>query len=212
MPKVLSLGLVPNSLGAFYQQQLKWSRGTFDLLFNVVPGLFSKFSLRQKIHYSLVPLYFLSGLIGLVDVGVPIYAIFTPFLIVGLYQRYDAQKWLHDAEEKGIHLMGGFLRLGTWWIYLTGFIYTLINVKVPYIPTPKEHSSKGDFVLGLPNLVIALLSFSAAFYGLNKDWQPYSFLMAGFALVNGFSFSFALPGFSIIYFFKFFGSSISFLY
>ena len=208
VPKVLSLGLVPNSLGAFYQQQLKWSRGTFDLLFNVVPGLFSKFSLRQKIHYSLVPLYFLSGLIGLVDVGVPIYslisgdypwelnpvvffAIFTPFLIVGLYQRYDAQKWLHDAEEKGIHLMGGFLRLGTWWIYLTGFIYTLINVKVPYIPTPKEHSSKGDFVLGLPNLVIALLSFSAAFYGLNKDWQPYSFLMAGFALVNGFSFSFA---------------------
>jgi cellulose synthase/poly-beta-1,6-N-acetylglucosamine synthase-like glycosyltransferase len=61
VPKILSLGLVPSSLAAYYQQQLKWSRGTFDLLFNKVPKLFSEFTLRQKLHYFLIPVYFLFG-------------------------------------------------------------------------------------------------------------------------------------------------------
>jgi cellulose synthase/poly-beta-1,6-N-acetylglucosamine synthase-like glycosyltransferase len=202
LPKILSLGLVPSSLAAYYQQQLKWSRGTFDLLFNKVPKLFSNFTLRQKLHYFLIPVYFLFGLLGIIDIAVPVYslftgeypwilnpvvffAFFTPYLIATLFQRFYAQKWLHDPNERGLHLLGGILRLGTWWVYSIGFIYTLLNIKVPYIPTPKEHSSKGDFMLGLPNLFISILSIGSAIYGLSSDWQPYSFMMAGFALVNG---------------------------
>ena len=37
VPKILSLGLVPSSLSSYYLQQLKWSRGTFDLWMNKVP-------------------------------------------------------------------------------------------------------------------------------------------------------------------------------
>lgn len=202
VPKILSLGLVPSSLAAYYQQQLKWSRGTFDLWMNKVPKLFSKFTLRQKLHYTLIPVYFLFGLIGIIDIVVPIYslltgeypwllnptlffAFFTPYLFASLSQRFYAQKWLHHPHEKGLHLLGGILRTGTWWIYSIGFIYTLLNIKVPYIPTPKEHSSKGDFILGFPNLLISILSVGSALYGLNYDWQPYSLLMAGFALLNG---------------------------
>jgi hypothetical protein len=48
------------------------------------------------------------------------------------------------------------------------------NIKVPYILTPKEHSSKGDFILGIPNLLISALSIGAAANGLNSDWQTYS--------------------------------------
>lgn len=208
VPKILSLGLVPSSLAAYYQQQLKWSRGTFDLWFNKVPKLFSKFTLKQKLHYSLIPVYFLFGLIGIIDIVVPVYslftgeypwilnpvvffAFFTPFLLASLYQRFYAQKWLHKPNERGLHLLGGILRIGTWWVYSLGFIYTLFNVKVPYLPTPKEHSSKGDFLLGVPNLLVSLLSFASVVYGLNADWQPYSLLMACFAILNGLVFLFA---------------------
>lgn len=201
-PKVLSLGLVPTSLAAYYQQQLKWSRGTFDLWLNKLPKLFSSFTLRQKLHYFLLPIYFLFGFVGVIDVAVPIYAlvtgdfpwlldptvffaIFLPFLSMTIVQRHHAQNWLHSQNEKGLHILGGLLRVGTWWIYILGFVYTLINKKVPYIPTPKEHSSKGDFLLGLPNLIVSVVSFSAAIYGLGVDWQPYSWLMAGFAVSNG---------------------------
>ncbi|WP_162418338.1 glycosyltransferase [Cyclobacterium roseum] len=202
VPEIVSKGLVPSSLSAYYQQQLKWSRGTFDLWLNLFPKLFGKFSWKQKIHYGLLPLYYLFGFITLIDVAVPVYALltgtypwqmnpwkffgyFTPLLLLGLLVRAKSQTYLHDPEEKGIHLLGGILRVGTWWIYILGFFYTLINKKVLYIPTPKVHSYKNEFLLSIPNLVIGLFSIVAAVYGLNRDWHPYSFLMAAFALTNG---------------------------
>jgi cellulose synthase (UDP-forming) len=200
-PVILSRGLVPSSLSAYYKQQLKWSRGTFDLWLNLYPKLFTKFDWRQKLHYGLIPVYYLSGLIGLIDIFVPVYSLltgeypwllnpmvfftfFTPFFLFSLLYRFYAQSWLNHPEEKGLHLMGGILRVGTWWVFIIGFIYTLLNVKVPYIPTPKEHSSKGEFLLGLPNLFVALVSVGAVLYGLYWDWQPYSILMALFASIN----------------------------
>jgi cellulose synthase (UDP-forming) len=211
VPKVLSRGLVPSSISAYYKQQLKWSRGTFDLWFNLFPKLFKKFTWRQNIHYGLMPVYYLFGLIAIIDIAVPVISLFTgeypwlldpliffsyfiPFLILGLVARLYAQNWLHDPHEKGIHIFGGLLRIGTWWVYVVGFIFTLLNIKVPYIPTPKEYTPKNEFLLGLPNLLVAVLSISAAIYGILQDWQPYSILMAIFAFSNGLIFflSFAI--------------------
>ncbi len=201
VPEIVSRGLVPSSLSAYYKQQLKWSRGTFDLWFHVFPRLFTQFSWRQKLHYGLLPLYYLFGLITLIDVAVPVYSLFSgdypwhmnpvvffafymPLLISSLLIRQFAQKWLSEPQEKGLHITGGILRVGTWWVYLTGFVYTILNIKVPYIPTPKEHSAKNEFLLALPNLLLSVLCVVAVFYGLHQDWQPYSFMMAGFALFN----------------------------
>jgi cellulose synthase/poly-beta-1,6-N-acetylglucosamine synthase-like glycosyltransferase/exo-beta-1,3-glucanase (GH17 family) len=200
-PVILSRGQVPSSISAYYKQQLKWSRGTFDLWFNLFPKLFFKFTWRQKIHYGLLPIHYLFGFVTLIDVFVPALALitgeypwlmdprvffvyFTPFFLFNLLYRFYAQAWLNHSEERGIHLVGGILRVGTWWIFIIGFVYTLLNIKVPYIPTPKEHSTKGEFLLGLPNLVLALISVIALIYGLYVDWQPYSMLMAVFAAIN----------------------------
>lgn len=202
VPEIVSQGLVPTSLSAFYQQQLKWSRGTFDLWLNLYPRLFKNFTWRQKIHYGFLPIFYLFGFITLIDIGVPIYSLFTgdypwiidpliffyyaiPFILSSLLYRLYSQKWLYSSEEKGLHVLGGILRSGSWWIYILGFVYTLFNIKVPYLPTPKTHTNKYEFLLALPNLVVAVISIIATIYGLQRDWQPYSFLMAGFALTNG---------------------------
>jgi cellulose synthase/poly-beta-1,6-N-acetylglucosamine synthase-like glycosyltransferase/exo-beta-1,3-glucanase (GH17 family) len=201
VPKIVSRGLVPSSLSAYYKQQLKWSRGTFDLWLHVLPRLFSKLSLKQRLHYSILPLYYLFGFITLLDVAVPVYSLvtgnypwlmnpavfffyFTPYFMCSLAVRLYAQRWLYEPGERGLHVLGGILRTGTWWVYIVGFVYTLLNIKVPYIPTPKEHDPKNEFLLGLPNLILAFVSLAAAAYGLYLDWQPYSFLMAGFAICN----------------------------
>lgn len=165
VPKVLSKGLVPSSISAYYSQQLKWSRGTFELWINLFPKLFKNFSWRQNIHYGLMPIYYLFGLITFIDISVPIYSLITgeypwlldpitffayfiPFLVFGLIVRLYAQKWMHHPQEHGIHVFGGLLRVGTWWVYIVGFVYTLLNIKVPYIPTPKEYTSKNELLLG----------------------------------------------------------------
>ncbi|UJP65530.1 glycosyltransferase [Mongoliitalea daihaiensis] len=204
-PVILSRGLVPSSLSAFYLQQLKWSRGTFDLWFNLYPKLFTKFTWRQKIHYGLIPVYYLLGLITVIDILIPIFSLvtgeypwilepkiffayFTPFILMSLAYRAYSQSWMHEKKEKGLHFFGGVLKVGTWWVFSLGFFYTLINKKVPYLPTPKQHSTKGEFALGLPNLIIAGVSLLAIVYGLSKDWQPYSMFMAFFAGINAFIF------------------------
>ncbi|MGY2134976.1 glycosyltransferase family 2 protein, partial [Hymenobacter sp. HD11105] len=71
-PVIVSRGLVPASLAAYYAQQLKWARGSFELLLTVVPRLWARLSGRQRLHYATLPLYFFSGVIVLIDLAIPI--------------------------------------------------------------------------------------------------------------------------------------------
>ncbi|TGE06350.1 glycosyltransferase [Hymenobacter fodinae] len=201
VPRILSRGLVPSTLGAFYSQQLKWARGAFELLFEVYPRLFTQFSWRQRLHYAILPLYFLSGLITLIDLAVPIYSLafsvypwhislpafvlhLTPLLGIGLLIRYKAQSWLRDPSERGLHLAGGILRVGTWWVYLLGLVYTFLRVRVPYIPTPKEGNYRNEFRICLPNILVIVACAVAVKYAGYVDWSPYSRLMAFLATCN----------------------------
>lgn len=203
VPEVLTKGLSPASLTAYYKQQLKWSRGTLELLVAVFPKLFRKLSFRQKLHYGILPLFYLSGFFFLFNFLVPIVSLFvadTPwkgnvinfgllFLpvftsIIGI--RFYIQKWLMFKSERGFHLVGGLLLTVTWWVFLIGSVYTLIRKKVPYLPTPKEDKEKTSWIILVPNLLIGVISVLAVIYGLSLDFTPFSMVMSGFALLNAF--------------------------
>jgi|GEM_PF-133516 len=201
VPEILTRGLVPSSLGAYYKQQLKWSRGTFELLLVTFPRLFRNFTWRQKLHYFLIPLHFLLGLIVLIDLAVPVASLLTsevpwrieffefvqyyvPVVGLSLLIRQYSQRWLLEVVERGFHVTGGLLLVGTWWVFLLGFVYSLLRVKVPYIPTPKEDKPENHWLLSLPNILVCLVSLAAVAYGLHRDWSPFSFIMAGFTILN----------------------------
>ncbi|GAB3859908.1 hypothetical protein GCM10028822_37230 [Hymenobacter terrigena] len=201
VPKVLSRGLVPASLAAFYSQQLKWSRGAFDLLFRVYPRLFGKFTWAQRLHYLLLPLYFFSGVIALIDLTLPFFSLTMsqfpwlvgldalalhalPMLGMSLLIRCYVQRWLREPGESGLHLAGGFLRIGTWWVYTLGFVYAVLGVRVPYIPTPKEGRWGNEWLLALPNLLLAALLLAACKYGRDTASGLYTNMMVVLALVN----------------------------
>ncbi|MCE3277855.1 MAG: family 2 glycosyl transferase [Bacteroidetes bacterium] len=201
IPEILTRGLVPATLSSYYKQQLKWSRGTFDLLFNTFPKLYKNFTWRQKIHYFTIPMYFLFGLINFIDILVPLLALsfaevpwevdlqnfgmfFIPLCGLSMIIRLFAQRWLLEKHERGFHLAGGILRTATWWIFLIGFIYAIFNIKVPYIPTPKEDEHQNYWQLSIPNFIIALICGIGIAYGLTLDWSPYSLAMAFYALIN----------------------------
>ncbi len=201
VPRVLSRGLVPASLGAYYAQQLKWARGAFDLLFHVYPRLFSRFTWRQQLHYLTLPLYFLGGLMVLIDLVVPLIGLgiskfpwyvslpefavhMGPVLAMSLLIRVRAQRWLREPHEVGLHLAGGLLRVGTWWVYLLGLVYTFLGVRVPYIPTPKEGERRNEWRLCLPNAAVLAVSLGLAGYGLFYVHDAYGWLLAALALTN----------------------------
>src|SRR5947209_4049049 len=72
VPEVVARGLVPEDLDSYFKQQLKWSRGVFELLVTAYPKLFKKFTWQQKLHYGVIPLHYLSGIIFLLNFLIPI--------------------------------------------------------------------------------------------------------------------------------------------
>ncbi|WP_316748137.1 glycosyltransferase family 2 protein [Pedobacter gandavensis] len=201
VPQVLARGLVPSTLSAYYKQQLKWSRGVFDLLVTAYPKLFKGFTWQQKLHYAVIPLHYFAGVIYLINFLIPIIALFfdvspmkmsitsfgfsiLPFLTMTLLIRHFVQKWVMEDEERGFHVVGGLLIIGTWWIFILGLVYTIIGKKVPYVPTPKDGNEANNWPLNVPNLIVLALSLAAIVYGLYYDWNPYNIIMAGFAGLN----------------------------
>ena len=201
VPKILSRGLVPSSLAAFCSQQLKWSRGAFDLLLRVYPRLWNRFSWPQRLHYLTLPLYFFSGVVTLIDIAVPIVALsltefpwrvslqefalhMLPLASIALLIRMYAQQWLREPEERGLHLAGGILRVATWWVYVLGFAYAVLGVRVPYIPTPKaEGYLTNEWRIALPNLAVVAILVAACKYGRMQSLTIYTHMMVGLALI-----------------------------
>lgn len=203
VPAVLAKGLVPATLSAYYKQQLKWSRGVFELLVTSYLKLFRQFNWRQKLHYGLIPGFYLSGLVFLINFLIPIVSLlgdiypvqinFSAFSIISLplitsivLIRLYVQRWVLEDDERGVHVVGGLLLIGTWWIFLTGMIYTIIRKKVPYIPTPKDLNAENNLKINLPNIFVFILSLIAIGYGLYNNLNPFSFIMAGIAGLNCF--------------------------
>lgn len=201
VPEVLALGLVPSSISAYNKQQLKWARGTFELLFTVYPKLFRKLDFRQKLHYFTLPLHYLSGFVTLFDILIPVIALlfalpvwkinvpdflvlFLPLWAMALLIRVYAQRWLAQKHERGMHLVGGVLRMGSWWIFILGFLCTIFRVGIPYIPTPKENEIGNDWKSSIVNIISLVICILAIIIGLQIDWSPYSIFMAAFSLIN----------------------------
>ncbi|QMW05860.1 glycosyltransferase [Spirosoma foliorum] len=208
VPLPLSYGLVPSTLSAYYKQQLKWARGTFELLVTTYPKVFSQLSWRQRLHYLTMPLYYLLGIVQLIDLLIPIISLVTmrlplkldllvfgtaylPLLVTAFLIRQYAQRWLIEKHEAGFHTLGGVLSSGTWWVYTLGLIYTIFRIDVPYLPTPKRDQPRNNFILCLPNLLILLLTvgaigYSIYHYGRFAVSNIYSELMITFAILNGY--------------------------
>ncbi|MDR6195355.1 glycosyltransferase family 2 protein [Siphonobacter sp. SORGH_AS_0500] len=210
VPAVLARGLVPSTLSAYYKQQLKWSRGVFELLVSTYPRLFKQFTWQQKLHYGVIPLHYASGFVYLINFAIPILALLfglspvhidfahfgliaLPFISAVILIRHFAQWWVMEDQERGFHVVGGLLMIGTWWVFIVGFVYTIIQKKVPYIPTPKDNREADNWRLNIPNLVVIGLSMVACTYGLYRDWNPYNLIMANFAGLNA-----CILGFTIL--------------
>jgi hypothetical protein len=199
VPEALTRGLVPANLAEYYRQQLKWSCGVFDLLFGQYPRLARGFTLWQRLHYLIAPVYFLRGVITTVGMCVAVLSLLLarsawsfeplellrwalPAVFFTLLVRQSAQRWLLSPSERGFHILGGVLLTGTWWVHLIGFLCSCARVRVPYLPTPKDGRARDDLLLAAPNAAAAAVCLVAAVVGLRLDSSPYTLVMAGMAI------------------------------
>lgn len=175
VPEILSRGLVPEDLGSFYKQQLKWSRGVYEVLFAELPGLFSRLTWRQRISYLTIGTYYLCGITTLIYLFIPYLYLWSgvqpasmpfegfltslvPVGCIGLVVYVFAQRWLcHPETERGLHWRGLMLKIGCWPVYVAGTLSAIVRASIPYIPTAKE-AHHGNFLqLAWPHVVLLTL-------------------------------------------------------
>jgi cellulose synthase (UDP-forming) len=214
VPEVLSRGLVPSDLDSYLKQQLKWSRGVYEVLFREYPRAFRSLTAYQKISYFMIGSYYLVGVTSLIFLAVPLMYLFfgrqpavfqlseyiahaLPVGVFGTVIYIFAQRWLCDPRrERGLHWRGTLLKIGSWSVYLKGLLLALLGIAVPYIPTAKERRRARFWTLArLPLSVIVICLTAIA-------WTVYAQLyvvpesevlittevtlgMVAFALING---------------------------
>lgn len=173
VPEIVSRGLVPEDLGSFYRQQLKWARGVYEVLFTEVPRAFASLGWRQRLSYLGIGTYYLFGLTTLLYLVIPYLFLWTgvqpaamrfeafltmggPVACLGVALYGLSQRWLaHPARERGLHWRGLSLKVACWPVYLAGSALAVVRAEIPYIPTAKE-ARRGRFLaLAWPHLVLA---------------------------------------------------------
>ena len=136
VPEVVSRGLVPEDLGSFYRQQLKWSRGVYEVLFSEMPHLFRSLTSRQRLSYLTIGTYYLFGATTALYLVFPYVYLWTgrqpanmPFAefliavspVAGAAAAIYAvvQRWLCDPpNERGLHWRGLVLKWACWPVVL----------------------------------------------------------------------------------------------
>jgi len=175
VPEVLSRGLVPEDLGSFYKQQLKWSRGVYEVLFTELPRLFLKLRWLQRLAYLAMGTYYLCGVTTAAYLCLPYLYLWTglqaatmpyagflsatsPVAFVGVAVYLWMQRWLcHPTLERGLHWRGLVLKIASWHVYCAGTLLAVARAELPYIPTAKE-AVRGRFLkLAWPQLALITL-------------------------------------------------------
>ena len=172
VPEIVSRGLVPEDLGSLCKQQLKWSRGVYEVAFSEMPRLFRMLSWRQGLSYLTIGTYYLFGVTTLLYLVFPYLYLWTglqpanmrfasfltvvvPVAVMGVSIYVFMQRWLCDpATEQGLHWRGFVLKWACWPFVLAGTVLAIFRAEVPYIPTAKE-AMCGRFVrLAWPQLLL----------------------------------------------------------
>ena len=175
VPEIISRGLVPEDLGTFYRQQLKWSRGVFEVLFAEVPRLFRRLRWRQRLSYLAIGTYYLFGATTAVYLVLPYIYLWTgaqpanmpfaglvvagaPVAIVGSASYVLSQRWFCDpSTERGVHWRGLVLKWAAWPVVLAGTLLAIFRADVPYVPTRKQGTRGAFLPLAWPQLLLCTI-------------------------------------------------------
>lgn len=176
VPEIVARGLVPEDLGSFLKQQLKWARGVYDVLLHEYPRAFRRLTAHQKVSYLMIGTYYLVGLTTPIYLLIPALYLWTGVqpaaMFVGDYLQHAlpvgifgaliyrvAQRWLCDPErERGWHWRGMLLKVGGWNVFFKAFVLAIAGVAVPYVPTAKSRQLSNFWRLAAVPLTITVAS------------------------------------------------------
>lgn len=178
----LAPGLAPPDLAAWFTQQLKWSRGVFELLLTAYPRYFSSLALGQKISYAVRMTYYWIGpaiFLHLLATYIVLFSgeshwvtVFQEYLLrvlplagmTWLIRHLSFRHWRHSSERTTSQWRALILVYATWPIYTLAWFMAILRLPLGFRPTPKQANRSMSPLWLAPQVLSVLLLGVGVFY------------------------------------------------
>jgi cellulose synthase (UDP-forming) len=179
VPEVLAEGYAPEDLLSYCKQQLRWARGSLEVLFSFNPLLKRNMSWGQKIQYLSSALYYFNGVIIVIDALIPIVSLatgiqpvagtttsfaffFLPFMFLNLYTLYA-------ASGNAVTFRGLSFSMSSWPLQLQAIKSIVLRQRMGFAVTPKQ-AQEGNFLfLAYPHLMYVVIIIVCAIVGIYRE-------------------------------------------
>ena len=198
----LAPGLAPPTFFAWFVQQMKWSRGVFELLITSYPKLFRRLTWGQKLSYAVrmtkywigpaVALHMFATIAILIFANAPIRDAFHRYLLQiaplvacdALIRYLGLDRWRHKTMQAPSLLRAVVLVYATWPIYLSAWLMAIFRMNIEFQPTPKNSEGRLHPLWLAPQLIAIILLFTGLLYTVFVKAHRPSILLL-FAIFQG---------------------------
>jgi cellulose synthase/poly-beta-1,6-N-acetylglucosamine synthase-like glycosyltransferase len=201
----LAVGAAPSTLKAYFTQQQRWAKGTFDTSFAYMPKiLFGSLTFKQKLHYFIASTYYLIGIRDFIIVlgplpylwfNVPLVQANPHNIVLYFYLPLILFNITTSLLLVRHPIRSLVLNLITFPIFFKALLSSIFKKKLGFVVTIKKYEQENVFVmyktqLTICVLLIAGLSFNIFFYKpqgttalLNYFWTCYDILCLSIGFV-----------------------------
>lgn len=179
VPRILSSGLGPEDLRSYYRQQLRWARGSLEVVFRHNPFLKPGLTFRQKIEYLSSAMFYLNGVIVAIDLIVPLLFLYTgivpvststvtfavffiPFMFLNMYTLYRVSRG--TLTFRALSLAHAAFPL-----QIRAVVSVLAGQALAFAVTPKTAQQVNTTYLAFPHLAYAVLSVLGVIVAITRD-------------------------------------------
>jgi cellulose synthase (UDP-forming) len=196
----LAPGIAPPDLASWFTQQLKWSRGVFELLLTAFPQKFRQLRLGHRLMYAVRATYYWIGLFTSIHLLVTIGILWSgsssalsnfhrylehlyPLVGVTLAIRQLAlRRWAHPSLGNfKLQWSATVLVFATWPVYTLSWLMAIFRVPLHFQPTPKTATGWLHPAWVLPQITTILLLIAGLVY-TSVQTHMFSGLVYGFSL------------------------------
>lgn len=200
----LAVGVAPSTLKAYFKQQQRWAKGTFDVSFAYLPKiLFGPLTIKQKMHYLVASTYYLIGVRDFILVlgplpflffNVPLVQTSSHNLLLYFYVPLVIFNFITSILLVREPVKSLVLNLITFPIFFSAFVSSIFRKKLGFIVTIKKYEQENIFIIYRTQIIICLLlltglSVNIEVYGahgataaINYFWTIYDILCLSIGL------------------------------
>ncbi len=177
--EVLAEGLAPEDLLSYYKQQLRWARGSLEVLFGSNPLFKRGLTISQKLEYLSSALFYFNGFIVAIDIIIPLIFLYTsiepvsastaslamffiPFMFFNLITLYL-------ISDRSFTFRSISFTQSSFFLQLQALLSVLLKQKMGFSVTSKS-ALQGNFIsLAYPHIFYTIIGFIGIGYAISRE-------------------------------------------